>query len=37
MAAKVMSNKKTGISVEGVLKRAVTLGINSEIYEVEAP
>lgn len=35
-AAKVMSNKKTGISVEGVLKRTVTLGINSEIYEVEA-
>ena len=32
--AKVMSNKKTGISVEGVVKRAVTLGINSEIYEV---
>jgi hypothetical protein len=37
-AAKVMSNKKTGISVEGVLKRTVTLGINSEIYEVpDAP
>ncbi|MCK8685366.1 phage tail tube protein [Pseudomonas umsongensis] len=36
-AAKVMSNKKTGISVEGVLKRTVTLGINSEIYEVVAP
>ena len=36
MAAKVMSNKKTGISVEGVLKRTVTLGINSEIYEVPA-
>jgi len=35
-AAKVMSNKKTGISVEGVLKRTVTLGINSEIYEVPA-
>jgi hypothetical protein len=33
-AAKVMSNKKTGISVEGVLKRAVSLGVNSEIYEV---
>ncbi|WP_219061419.1 phage tail tube protein [Pseudomonas sp. UMAB-08] len=33
-AAKVMSNKKTGISVEGVVKRTVTLGINSEIYEV---
>ena len=33
-AAKVMSNKKTGISVENVVKRAVTLGINSEIYEV---
>ena len=36
MAAKVMSNKKTGISVEGVLKRTVSLGINSEIYEVPA-
>lgn len=36
-AAKVMSNKKTGISVEGVLKRTVTLGINSEVYEVVAP
>ena len=37
-AAKVMSNKKTGITVEGVLKRTVTLGINSEVYEViEAP
>jgi hypothetical protein len=36
-AAKVMSNKKTGISVEGVLKRTVTLGINSEIYAVPAP
>lgn len=37
-AAKVMSNKKTGISVEGVLKRTVTLGINSEIYEApDAP
>jgi len=34
-AVKVMSNKKTGISVEGVLKRTVTLGINSEIYEAE--
>lgn len=34
-AAKVMSNKKTGISAEGVVKRAVTLGINSDIYEVE--
>jgi hypothetical protein len=32
-AAKVMSNKKTGISVEGVLKRTVSLGINSEIYD----
>ncbi|MBP5971070.1 phage tail tube protein [Pseudomonas iridis] len=37
MAAKVMSNKKTGISVEGVIKRAVTLGINSEVYEVLEP
>ena len=37
MAAKVMSNKKTGISVEGVLKRTVTLGVNSEIYEVIEP
>ena len=37
MAAKVMSNKKTGISVEGVLKRTVTLGINSEVYEVVTP
>ena len=36
-AAKVMSNKKAGISVEGVLKRNVTLGINSEIYEVIVP
>ena len=36
-AAKVMSNKKTGISVEGVLKRTVTLGINSEVYEVIEP
>lgn len=36
-AVKVMSNKKTGITVEGVLKRSVTLGVNSEIYEVEAP
>jgi len=35
-AAKVMSNKKTGISVEGVVKRTVTLGINSQIYEVES-
>jgi len=35
-AAKVMSNKKTGISVEGVLKRTVSLGINSEIYEAAA-
>ena len=33
-AAKVMSNKKTGVSVESVVKRTVTLGINSEIYEV---
>lgn len=33
-AAKVMSNKKTGISVEGVLKRTVSLGVNSEVYEV---
>ena len=32
-----MSNKKTGISVEGVLKRTVTLGINSEVYEVVEP
>lgn len=37
MAAKVMSNKKTGITVEGVLKRTVTLGINSEVYEVIEP
>lgn len=37
-AAKVMSNKKTGVSVESVVKRTVTLGINSEIYEVpDAP
>ncbi|MDM9594653.1 hypothetical protein QU617_15170 [Pseudomonas guariconensis] len=36
-AAKVMSNKKSGITVEGVLKRNVTLGINSEIYEVVTP
>ncbi|WP_395589411.1 hypothetical protein [Pseudomonas sp. TR47] len=36
-AAKVMSNKKSGITVEGVLKRNVTLGINSEIYEVITP
>ena len=36
-AAKVMSNKKTGISVEGVLKRTVTLGINSEVYEIIEP
>lgn len=36
LAAKVMSNKKTGISVEGVLKRTVSLGINSEIYEAPA-
>ena len=36
-AAKVMSNKKSGITVEGVLKRNVTLGINSEIYEGTAP
>lgn len=36
-AAKVMSNKKAGITVEGVLKRNVSLGINSEIYEVDAP
>jgi hypothetical protein len=34
-AAKVMSNKKAGITVEGVLKRNVSLAINSEIYEVE--
>ena len=36
-AAKVMSNKKAGITVEGVLKRNVPLGINSEIYEVITP
>lgn len=37
-AAKIMSNKKTGVSVESVVKRTVTLGINSEIYEVpDAP
>lgn len=36
-AAKVMSNKKSGITAEGVLKRNVTLGINSEIYEVVTP
>jgi hypothetical protein len=36
-AAKVMSNKKAGITVEGVLKRNVTLGINSEIYEIITP
>jgi hypothetical protein len=33
-ACKVMSNKKTGVSVENVVKRTVSLGINSEIYEV---
>ncbi|WP_296258460.1 MULTISPECIES: hypothetical protein [unclassified Pseudomonas] len=32
-AAKVMSNKKSGITVAGVLMRKVTLGINSDIYE----
>ena len=37
MAAKVMSNKKAGSTVEGVLKRTVTLGINSEVYEVIEP
>ncbi|KAF1310962.1 hypothetical protein BLX42_11300 [Pseudomonas sp. SG-MS2] len=36
-AAKVMSNKKSGITVEGILKRNVTLGINSEIYEDTTP
>jgi len=33
-AAKVMSNKKGGITASGVLVRKVTLGINSDIYEV---
>lgn len=32
-AAKVMSNKKGGITASGVLVRKVTLGINSDIYE----
>jgi len=35
--AKVMSNKKGGISVEGVLTRTVGLGVNSEIFEVVGP
>lgn len=32
-AAKVMGNKKSGITNSDVVKRVVTLGINSDIYE----
>ncbi|MFJ5297498.1 phage tail tube protein [Pseudomonas sp. NPDC088368] len=32
-AAKVMGNKKTGITTGDVIKRAVTLGINSDIID----
>lgn len=36
-AAKVMSNKKGVGGAEDVIKRNVTIGINSEIYDVAAP
>lgn len=36
-AGKVMGSKKSVGSAENVIKRTVTVGINSEIYEIDAP
>lgn len=36
-AAKVMGNKKTGITTGDVVKRVVTLGVNSDIVEDNTP